>query len=357
MKNKMHQTIAEGKNIYIGLEDSKKSWKLCVRSEHMVIHETSMPAQYAVLKAYLRNRYPKCRISVVYEAGFKGFTLRDNLVKDGYGCIVTPSHTVTQPKIARVKCDKIDARRLAKNLENNDCKECHVLDKQQREDRQISRTLIQVQKDIVRCKNRMRKFLDFHGFDEILPAGKWSDADYRALEEVVRDLPEPLAFSFRFYKEQLQYLLATKERYKAKLKTFYDNSRYSRAAAILESSPGIGWFSAIRLVLEWGSDLSRFESPQHLAAFTGLTGIEASTGETEHRGPITKLGNRFVRALIIECTWVAYKRDPVLLKKYQAVYSRTSNKNKAIVAVARKLVGRLYTISLKGTTYTLNRAA
>ena len=40
--------IAKDKNVFIGLEDSKKSWKLCVRADKIIIHETSMPAKYHV---------------------------------------------------------------------------------------------------------------------------------------------------------------------------------------------------------------------------------------------------------------------------------------------------------------------
>ena len=61
----------------------------------------------------------------MYEAGFQGFWLHDLLEKDGIDCIVTPPNKVVQEKDNRVKTDKVDARRLAKNLENGVI--CHVL--------------------------------------------------------------------------------------------------------------------------------------------------------------------------------------------------------------------------------------
>ena len=68
---KMQEFIVKGNKIFIGLEDSKKTWKLCVRCDRMVVQETSMPAKYEVLQAYLMNRYPDCEITVMYEAGFQ----------------------------------------------------------------------------------------------------------------------------------------------------------------------------------------------------------------------------------------------------------------------------------------------
>ncbi len=53
---KMQRTIVEGKSIFIGLEDSKRTWKLCVRCEGMIVHETSLPTDYFNLQRYLKGR-------------------------------------------------------------------------------------------------------------------------------------------------------------------------------------------------------------------------------------------------------------------------------------------------------------
>lgn len=110
---KIQDFVVRGKDIFIGLEDSKRSWKVCVRSEGMIVHETSMPADYEVLRKYLQQKYPTCRVSLMYEAGFGGFWLHDLLKTDGVNCIVTPAHTVTEEKVNTVKTDRVDARRKA----------------------------------------------------------------------------------------------------------------------------------------------------------------------------------------------------------------------------------------------------
>ena len=53
---KVQNFIVKGKQIFIGLEDSKRMWKLCVRCEGMIVHETSMPAEYDNLWSYLGGR-------------------------------------------------------------------------------------------------------------------------------------------------------------------------------------------------------------------------------------------------------------------------------------------------------------
>ena len=98
--------VVRGKEVFVGIEDSKKTWKVAVRCEKMLIHQASMEAEYPVLKQYLKNRFPECTVHVMYEAGFQGFNLFDRLTGDGIDCVVVPPHLVTEPKVNRVKTDR-----------------------------------------------------------------------------------------------------------------------------------------------------------------------------------------------------------------------------------------------------------
>ncbi len=273
--------VVTGKEIFVGLEDSKRTWKLAVRSDRMVIHQTSMEAKYPILSAYLRNRFPACTIHLIYEAGFKGFTLHDQLQEDGIDCVVIPPHMVTEPKVNRVKTDKRDANRLAYVLENHDfTTPCHVPDRERREDRQISRTYCAIQKDIVRTRNRIRKLLDFHGI-ETLPRQYWSRGDFRHLRDVT--VPLPVRISLDVLLTQLEQLWTHQLTLRHALRVLCHKERYTKTFDIIRTLPGIGWFSAIRLVLELGEDLSHFASGKNIASFAGLTSREYSSGESEWR--------------------------------------------------------------------------
>lgn len=346
--SKVQDFIVKGKQIFVGLEDSKRTWKLCVRCEGLVIHETSMPAKYDDLRRYFQGRYPCCQITVMYEAGFGGFWLHDCLVSDGIACVVTPAHLVTQEKVSSVKTDRIDARRLARNLENGDYRCCHVPDRERREDRQISRALDQLQKDIVSTKNRIRRFLDFHGLNGDLAAGAWGSSQYRALKEL--KLSRSLQVCLDIYLRWLEELEGLRRELLGALKLLCEKGRYVKAVQSKQSCVGVGWLSAIRFTLEWG-ELSRFPCGKHLASYTGLTSREYSTGEAIRRGHITGHGNGQVRRWLVQCAWRAIGRDPALLAKFQAVCHNTGSKKKAIVAVARKLAVRMRAVELTGQPY------
>jgi len=341
--------IVKNKEVYIGLEDSKTSWKLCVRSGGMEVRLTSMPASYPVLRAFLKNNFPGCKIHLIYEASFRGFNLYDRLTEEGVECVVIPPHLVTEPKINRVKTDKRDARRLAKILENSDYRACHIPDKERREDRQISRTLIGIQKDIVAVKNRIRKLLAFHGIEEGIPDRTWTKQSFVDLKNL--KLSVSLRFSLDILIEELEHLCEMKDRLLQALKELTKKQRYATTYQLIKSMPGIGWLTAIRLVLEWGEDLSRFKRSNRIANFVGLTSSEYSSGEVVHRGRITGQGRSFVRAWLIECAWRAIRKDPALLDKFNRVWRNSGSKKKAIVAVARMMVVRLRSCVLNESPY------
>ena len=346
--------ILKGQEIFIGLEDSKKTWKVCARSGHVVIHEASMPAEYDVFKNYLTNKFPECSITVMYEAGFRGFGLHDQLKADGYECIVTPPHTVSEEKCQRKKNDRIDCRRLAKNLENGDYHRCYPPEKKRREDRQISRLYEQIQRDITRVCNRFRRTLEFHGLDRQFPAGSWTRNHYRQAHErlTTMNIAPSIKFTFDTYFAELIHLWEIKKRVLKDLKALAKTEPYRRPVELLKSAPGIGILTAIRLALEWG-DLSRFHRKEEFSSFLGLIPSDYSTGDQERKGHITKQGNRQVRSWLIECTWRAIKYDPALLDKFNRVVKSTGSKKKAIVAVARKLACRLRIVLNNEMPYTI----
>lgn len=347
---KMQRSIVEGKRIFVGLEDSKRSWKVCVRSSGMIVHEVSMPAEFTTFHQYLCGRYPGCQIQVMYEAGFSGFWLHDALVAEGLECVVTPPNKVTQEKVNKVKTDRVDARRLARNLESGDYVACYVPDRERREDRQISRTSQQIQRTIIAAKNRIRKFLEFHGLDKGLPPGVWKSAQYQSLRSL--SLSHPLQVSLDALLDLLDKLASIQKTLQAELKQLCEKDRYRVGVRSKQSCPGVGWLSAIRFTLEWGN-LNRFSSGKKFASFTGLTSSEYSTGETIHRGRITCQGTGFVRGWLIQCAWRAIRLDPALQVRFQTVWKNSASKKKAIVAVARKLAIRMRAIELNGQPYCL----
>ena len=106
--------------------------------------------------------------------------------------------------------------------------------------------------------------------------------------------------------------------------------------------PGVGPLSALATVLVLGT-VSRFPTSKHVVSYVGLAPpIESSAGK--HRlGRITKQGNALLRYVLGQAGQAAIKRDPDLKRLYYAVLHRRG-RSRAKIAVARKLLVRLYVL-------------
>ncbi|MGB3672372.1 MAG: transposase [Phormidesmis sp.] len=104
--------------------------------------------------------------------------------------------------------------------------------------------------------------------------------------------------------------------------------------------------------LLWGQlgDMSQFDNERQLFSYTGLTPSERSSGEAIRRGHITRQGNSRVRYVLCEAAWTAIRKDQSLKEFFDRLYPRTGKK-KAIVAVARKLIGRIRAAFRQQTLY------
>jgi transposase len=113
---------------------------------------------------------------------------------------------------------------------------------------------------------------------------------------------------------------------------------------------GIGALIARVLSNELG-DMSQFANEKVLFSYTGLTPSENSSGDNIRRGHISRQGNSELRHVLVEAAWRAIRKDPQLRADFERIAKRRGKKI-AIVAIARKLVGRIRAVlRTKGKYY------
>jgi transposase len=112
------------------------------------------------------------------------------------------------------------------------------------------------------------------------------------------------------------------------------------------------------LIAEIG-DFARFGHPRELASWLGITPSEYSSGDQQHRGHITKAGNRHARRLLIEAAWHyrhaprrpasgpqpderAWQAQVRLHHRYRHLTDHGKRSTVVNVAIARELVGFLW---------------
>jgi transposase len=118
----------------------------------------------------------------------------------------------------------------------------------------------------------------------------------------------------------------------------------------LTSMPGIGTYSALLIATEIG-DVHRFPSADKLCSYAGLVPSVYQSARTLRRGHITKEGNKLLRWILVEAAQKAGEHDPHLSMIYNRLKNRLG-KNKAKVAIARKMLCYVYVMLTKGKKYT-----
>jgi transposase len=139
--------------------------------------------------------------------------------------------------------------------------------------------------------------------------------------------------------------------------------------AAVQGLRGVSILVAATVVAEVGN-FSRFQSPRQLMAYLGLNPSEHSSGATIKRGAITKTGNSLVRTCLVEAAStyrhparvtkiirdrleglpepiraIACKAQVQLSARYRKLIAAGQPAPKAIVAIARELVGFIWAIA------------
>jgi transposase len=347
---KMSHAIVQDQEVFVGIDVSKRSYSVAVRCQGEVVYRCTVGARYGHLRA-LWGRLPGCRIHAVYEAGFSGFGLCDLLTADGIDARVTPPSK--EPRSGdRVKTDRRDAQKLAEYLEHGMLRRCRVPTASARKAREWVRYLNQLIWQQTRLKAQIKMRLAWHGLTPSTDGcRRWSRA-YRAQVLVMVGEEGPVAIIVRDMLGRLAECEQRVRTMKGHLNRMARSQPYREAVALLASAPGVGWLTAIRLVLEW-QDPRAFRNGAAFVSYLGLTPSEYSSGERVRRGGITRQGNGQVRAWLIQAAWKAIQKDPVLAQRFYRVAPGKANRNRAIVAVARTLALRMRACWMSGQPYVI----
>lgn len=118
---------------------------------------------------------------------------------------------------------------------------------------------------------------------------------------------------------------------------------------LLTSILGVGVYSGLLILAEIG-DISRFPTPQKLAAYSGLISSTYQSGENCYQGRITKQGSKWLRWILVECAFTSIKKRHRIQKFYLRIKHKRGTQ-KAIVATARKMLTIIWHLLNKNQYY------
>ena len=328
----------QGSNLYIGIDVHLNQWTVTMRLRDLELRTFSMNPSPQELKDHLNKSYPHAHYYSVYEAGFCGFWIHRELSQLGINNLVVNAADVpTTHKEKYQKRDKIDSRKLARELAANSLTAIYIPTKAQESLRLLSRLILQIAKSTKRVKCRIKQFLHTQGIH--LPKrtemSHWSGRFIQWLKNL-----EFEDNNARYYLDELIDNLKKKRKNRlGLLRRIRKITKENKTIQYLRTVPGVGLVTAFTFYTEI-IDIFRFQKLDHLISLVGFIPSVESSDETEHILGLTNRCNKYLRYLLIEAAWVAVRIDPALTMAFQELIKYKS-KQRAIIRIAKKLVNRM----------------
>ena len=340
----------DGKELYIGIDVHKVRWVVSVRTYDLELKTFSMSSHAEELERILLATYPGALFHIVYECCFSGFWIYDYFHERGYDIIVTPTNRIYRDG-SIVKTDKIDSRKLAFQHSRGLLRGVKVPKMKIREYRSIFRIYDKEKMREGQILRQIRCILEVKNHP--LKWEKWNKVFVEKLkgvkfqEDIFNKKFEQLIREYEYVKEQIKDS-------EKRIKEIGEDEELKTKIGRIVKINGIGIVSAVRLVVFLFDMRGRFENGEKLVHYIGLTPGEQSSGEEVIRSRTGLIGNRQLRSIIMQLAWVAVRKDGNLLDKFERVYKKSGKKQKAIVAVARKMMMNVYAITEKEEDYVIN---
>jgi transposase len=330
-----------GQHVFVGLDIHKRSWVVAIVTEQADFKTFTQPPDVKLLVSYLDRHFPGATYHCVYEAGYCGYWICDELRAHGIECmVINPADVPTMDKERKHKTNKVDARKLARSLRNGEISPIYVPSRAALEDRTLVRSRQMFVSKQTRCKNQIKALLSFYGITvpEDIADRHWSARYVAWLESLTLHSPSG-TYALKILLDELAHLRKSILDTTRAIRLLAGTEAYAVNVVNLITIAGISTVVAMILLTEIIT-LERFHSLDHLACFVGLVPGESSSGDERTMTGMTERKNRYLRWVLTESAWVAIRNDESLALAFNTL-SRRMPKNQAIVRIARKLLNRV----------------
>jgi len=331
---------------YIGFDIHKKTISFCAKAQDgRILDEGTIAAQRGDLKAWAKER-PRPWVGAMEATLFTGW-IYDYLKPLAQELKVAHPPMLKAIAASKKKNDQVDARKIADLLRCDLLPECYMAPSPVRAMRRVLRYRNLVVRQATRMKNRIAGLLMETG----TPYAKQrlhGKAYFGELLGSLRQMPDAVVELLKLSRGQLELFESIQRRL---LRELRERPELSQRVERLQSIPSVGEILSLTWALEIG-EVSRFSSIGEACSYCGLTSAERNSAGVEQRGPISKQRNKHLQTILIEAAKLAPRFNPQLAAVHERELQR-GNRNRATLAVARKLVAYLMAVDKSGKPFQL----
>jgi transposase len=331
--------------VTIGLDLGDRKSKYCVFDGVNYLKEADVPTTPEEVKAAFGAMKP-CRIAM--EVGTHSPWVSAVLKELGYEVYVANAREVRAISKSKKKNDKLDARKLAR-LAHADPQLLSP----------IQHRSMQAQMDLLRIRARaglveMRTGLVNMVRGLVKAQGqrlRKCDTDSMSAE-LLRGLDESLIAALKPAMKVIEMLTEQIQQYDKQVEELAEKYPETKR---LRQVTGVGPLISTAFVLTL-EDAQRFSKSRHVGGYLGLTPAQKDSGDSHPQLRITKAGDCYLRTLLVQGAHYilgAHGPDSDLRRWGQKLAGGGSDREKqrAVVAVARKLAVLLHRLWKTGETY------
>ena len=330
---------------YIGLDLHKKIIAYCIKTVNgAVVRHGTVAVTRPALMEWVAN-LPQPWTAAMEATMFTGWVY-DFLKPHAKQVIVAHPEMLKAITAAKKKNDRADAEKICDLLRVDLLPQCYMAPEQMRELRRVLRYRSHVVRMATTIKNKMSGLLMEVGaeYSKKRLNGRSYFSDFL---ETVEDVPPSVKEMLKLSRAGLEMFAAVQKKL---LTVLCENGLIQERVQRLMTIAGVGEVTALTWVLEIG-DPTRFSVRQAIS-YCGLCSAQKESAGKEIRGPISKKRNKDLQAVLIEAAKLAPHWNPQMAKVHERELAK-GNRNRATLAVARKLVTYMLTVDKRKSTSSL----
>jgi transposase len=332
---------------FVGADLHKKTITLCVMDQQRTIlgRRTLDCAEPHRIPEYLEAFRP---LEIVVEATASYLWFLDLVQPRAERVVLANPSKLRVIAESTKKTDRLDAQILAEFLARDMIPAAHQPTPRQRQHRALVRQRHYLRGRTTSVRNKIRRILSDSNADrkDLFSAQAGRDYIQRVpLSDADRFVIDQLWAEYLHHDQQLRDL-------GARIKAFAAAApvREREARAVLKTIPYVGPVTIEVVVSELG-DVRRFPNAKTACAYSGLVPAVRQTGGKKSKDlGITKRGSPLLRWALVEAAWRLVGHSGRWKRVYERIKRRGGSK-RAIVAVARKLMGVIYAMLKTMTPY------